>query len=214
MFFKLFPGLIIWSVLPVSKGAAVRHNRQMVHNALTRDPNQMKSSAMTNDHKSGTVWLFVKVSAFTLLVPGSVVVLVPRFLLPDSSVGSLNFSGVSISGVLPILFGIALYFRSAYDFAFTGGGTPLPIDAPVTLVTNGPYRYTRNPMYVGILSILMGEAVLYSSLSLLYVMGAMFVVFSVFIILYEERVLRKNFGESFDRYCKAVPRWFSLRVHR
>jgi len=155
----------------------------------------------------GTAWLLVKVAAFTLVVPGTVVALVPYLLLADSSRSAVDFAAISALGLLPIVLGIALYSRCAHDFILTGRGTPLPIDAPVRIVTRGPYRYSRNPMYIGILAVVGGEALLFRDHRLLSYLFAVAVVFHVFIVGYEERALRRRFGDDYARYRAAVPRW-------
>ena len=162
---------------------------------------------MIDRRKSGTAWLLAKASLFTLVVPGTVVVLVPYLLLADASLGAVDFLGMALLGLLPLVLGAALYLRCAYDFVWSGRGTPLAIDPPVQLVMSGPYRYSRNPMYVGVLAILAGEALLYSDLRLLYFLLAMTVLFNIFILGYEERALGRQFGEAYARYCEAVPRW-------
>jgi len=162
---------------------------------------------MIDRHKTGTVGLFAKASLFTLLVPGTVVVLVPYLLLADASLGAIDLLGVSLLGLLPLVLGAALYVRCAYDFAWLGRGTPAPIDPPVELVISGPYRYSRNPMYIGVLTMLAGEALLYLDLRLLCFLLAMAVIFNIFILGYEERALGRQFGEGYARYCAAVPRW-------
>ncbi len=162
---------------------------------------------MIDRHKSSTAWLFAKASLFTLLVPGSVVVLVPYLFLADLSLSAIDFLGVGLLGLPPLVLGAALYLRCAYDFAWSGRGTPLPIDAPSQLVISGPYRYSRNAMYVGILTILAGEALLYRDLQLLFYLLGMTVLFNIIIFGYEERVLRRQFGEAYARYCETVPRW-------
>ena len=162
---------------------------------------------MIDRRKPGTTWLFVKASVFTLVVPAAVVVLVPYLLLTDASLGAIDVFGMSLLGVIPIVLGTALYLRCAYDFVMSGRGTPAPIDPPVKLVMRGPYRYSRNPMYIGVLAILVGEALLYRDLSLLYFLLALAAGFYIFIVGYEERALRHQFGEAYARYCEAVPRW-------
>ena len=162
---------------------------------------------MIDHRKSATAWLFTKASLFTLLVPGTVVVLLPYLLLADASLGAIDFLGIGLLGLLPLVLGAALYLRCAYDFVWSGRGTPFPIDPPSQLVMSGPYRYSRNPMYVGVLAILAGEALLYSDLRLLYFLLAMTVLFNIFILGYEERALGRQFGEAYARYCEAVPRW-------
>ena len=162
---------------------------------------------MVDHRKSGTAWLFTKASVFTLVVPGAAVVLVPYLLLADASLGASDVLGMSFLGVIPIVLGTALYLRCAYDFVLSGRGTPAPIDPPVQLVTTGPYRYSRNSMYIGVLAILGGEALLYRDLSLLYVLLALAVTFHIFIVSYEERALRRQFGEAYSHYRETVPRW-------
>ena len=167
----------------------------------------MTSFTLTNRSESGNAWLFIKVSAFTLIVPGSAVVLAPYLLLPDVSLGAIDVYGMSPLGIPLILLGAALYLRCVYDFVLWGRGTPAPIDAPVQLVTRGPYRYSRNPMYIGVLTILVGESLLYSHLPLVYFLSGMAVFFQISIVGYEERALRRRFGETYNHYCETVRRW-------
>ncbi|MCH8348578.1 MAG: isoprenylcysteine carboxylmethyltransferase family protein [Proteobacteria bacterium] len=144
---------------------------------------------------------------FTLLVPGTVVGLVPTLLLGDAPLDALNVFVIYFLGVIPIVLGLALYLRCAYDFALSGRGTPAPIDPPDKLVIKGPYRYSRNPMYLGILAILGGEALLFQALPLLYFLLVMAAAFQIFIVGYEERALGRKFGQAYTRYCEEVPRW-------
>ena len=85
---------------------------------------------MIDRRKSPTVWLFFKASLFTLVVPGTVVVLVPYLLLADASLGAIDFLGMGLLGLPLLVLGATLYLRCAYDFAWSGRGTPLPIDPP------------------------------------------------------------------------------------
>ncbi len=110
--------------------------------------------------------------------------------------------------------GVAIYGWCAWDFTFAGRGTPAPIDPPKELVLRGLYRWSRNPMYVGVLSVLAGETVLFLSLPLLVYALLVLTMFQIFIVLYEEPHLRRTFGASYADYCSRVPRWFSLHgVH-
>jgi len=99
----------------------------------------------------------LKTLIFTVIVPGAVTVYIP-YLLLSSPPAPLPVGMSRYFGLLPMLFGTAIYFRCAWDFAFAGKGTPAPIDPPKELVVRGLYRYARNPMYVGILTLLAGEA--------------------------------------------------------
>jgi len=141
---------------------------------------------------------------FTLLVPATVTVVVPYYLLPggDFALGPARYLGIPLIAV-----GAALYLRCAWDFARVGLGTPAPIDPPRNLVAGGLYRHVRNPMYVGVLSILFGEVLFFQARRVL--IFALFFALAVhlFILLYEEPTLRKKFGASYEEYCRAVPRW-------
>ena len=150
----------------------------------------------------------LKTLIFTFLVPGTVTVLAPYWILSSrSSPPTIQTGPIRYAGLLPILLGASIYFWCAWDFTFTGRGTPAPIDPPKQLVVRGLYRYVRNPMYIGVLLILFGEALLFVSRALLWYAVGAFLVFNLVILLYEEPALRRQFGESYRRYCESVPRW-------
>jgi protein-S-isoprenylcysteine O-methyltransferase Ste14 len=157
--------------------------------------------------------VLIKTIIFTFLVPGTVTILIPYWLLSSpSSPQPMHLGVFRYFGVLPTLIGTAIYFWCAWDFTFAGRGTPAPIDPPKELVVRGLYRYVRNPMYVGILLILLGEAVLFASWRLVEYTAVVFIFFFLFVALYEEPGLRQKFGESYRRYCKSVPRWIPWRM--
>ncbi len=111
--------------------------------------------------------IIVKTLIFTILVPGSVTVWVP-YLLLSSRLGVYSYESGSfrLIGILPIALGSVFYLWCAWDFAVAGKGTPAPLDPPKMLVKRGLYRMVRNPIYVGVLGILVGEAMLFESLTL------------------------------------------------
>jgi protein-S-isoprenylcysteine O-methyltransferase Ste14 len=146
---------------------------------------------------------------FTVLVPGTVTVVVPYLLLRPDGTGSPGSLGVfRYAGFIPIVLGGLTYFWCAWDFVVAGRGTPAPLDPPKELVVRGPYRYVRNPMYVGVASILLGESILFESSAILVYTAVVGCCFSLFVVFYEEPTLKRQFGSSYDRYLKAVPRWF------
>jgi len=149
---------------------------------------------------------------FTVLVPGTVTVVAPYLLLPRGA--GLAIGPAGLWGVPLIALGMGCYFWCVWDFALRGGGTPAPIDAPKRLVVTGPYRYVRNPMYLGVESLVVGEAILFSSWRLLEYAGLLAVCFHLFVVLYEERTLRKKFGMAYDGYCRTVSRWVPKRPSR
>ena len=151
----------------------------------------------------------LKTLLFTILVPGTVTVLVPYLLLSwGVQIFSFEVGPIRILGLPPILLGAVTYLWCAWDFTFTGRGTPAPIDPPKELVVKGLYRYVRNPMYVGITLILLGEALLFEAAVLFLYAGLLLVCAHLFIVYYEEPTLRRLFGASYESYCKSVSRWF------
>jgi protein-S-isoprenylcysteine O-methyltransferase Ste14 len=152
--------------------------------------------------------VLLKTLIFTILVPCTVTIYIPYLLLSSPSAPPpMEIGPIRYSGSIPILIGTLIYLRCAFDFTFAGRGTPAPIDPPKELVVKGLYRYVRNPMYVGVLSILLGETILFPSRPLFTYTAVVFLFFNLFVLLYEEPILRHKFGESYQRYCKSVPRW-------
>ncbi len=103
--------------------------------------------------------------------------------------------------------GAALCIACIGTFVVVGRGTPAPFDAPRRFVAVGPYRYVRNPMYIGGAILLAGFALyLRSGAGLLFCLPWL-LMFHLFVLLYEEPTLRGKFGPSYQTYCKSVPRW-------
>jgi protein-S-isoprenylcysteine O-methyltransferase Ste14 len=152
-----------------------------------------------------------KTFIFTLVVPATVAIYVPYWLLSSRPVptppGALRYLGL-----LPLFVGACIYLWCAWNFAVVGRGTPAPIDPPKELVVEGPYRYVRNPMYVGVLLALVGEALYFGSRALIWWALAVCVWVNLFVLLYEEPTLRRKFGAAYDEYCARVPRWLPRRV--
>jgi protein-S-isoprenylcysteine O-methyltransferase Ste14 len=107
--------------------------------------------------------------------------------------------------------GAALAVWCILSFAFLGRGTPAPFDPPRRLVLRGPYRYVRNPMYLGAALALAGAALFYRSGALLAYTGAFLLVMHAFVVWYEEPTLRRTFGESYEAYRRQVRRWLPSR---
>lgn len=157
-------------------------------------------------------WLLVKNIAFTILVPGTVTVVLPYWILTQIAVDAPRFGTLEIAGILVVLIGLAVYFRCVWSFAASGGATPAPIDAPKRLVGEGLYRYVRNPMYLGVFAVLAGEAMLFRAGSIaLYALGC-WGFWHTFVIVYEEPTLERDLGDAYRRYCAQVPRWWPRRT--
>ena len=152
--------------------------------------------------------LLLKNLLFTVVVPGSVAGYVPALILRGETPDQL-------AGGMPLwLLGAAIYAWTVWDFAVGGRGTPAPIDAPVRLVSRGLYRYVRNPMYVGVLAVILGWAVAYQSVSILVYSVVVWTCFHLFVLLYEEPHLRRIFGGEYEQYCDSAGRWLPRMRNR
>jgi len=154
---------------------------------------------------SRKIWPIVNTLIFTIFVPGTVAILVPRWLLGGfvrPANGPLTWVGGAAFAV-----GAATYFRCAWEFAVRGLGTPAPIAPTKYLVTTALHRYVRNPMYLGVALAILGEAALFRSIHVAEYAGLMLLTAHTFVVLYEEPTLRRQFGESYEEYRRTVPRW-------
>lgn len=147
----------------------------------------------------------------TLLLPGTVAGVLPYLIGrggPRLPVPLGNFRWVSL---LFLGSGLVLLFLTIWDFGAKGRGTLAPWDAPKELVQQNLYQWVRNPMYLGVLSCILGQAVLWESRDDLIYLGVMALVFHVRVVAFEEPALRAQFGEQFARYLQSVPRWIPRR---
>ena len=103
--------------------------------------------------------------------------------------------------------GAAVALWCVLAFAYVGRGTPAPFDPPRRLVERGPYRYVRNPMYLGGALALAGAAAFFESPALLGFTALFLMATHLFVVFYEEPTLRRLFGEAYDAYCRRVHRW-------
>lgn len=154
--------------------------------------------------------LIIRSIFFTIVFPGSVTILIPHFIVGHGYGLALSRPLWAWIGLFPLGAGIVILFRCIWDFAVTGRGTLAPVDPPTQLVITGLYRYVRNPMYLGVLCILSGEALLFVSTGLLIYTLAVFLVVHLFVVFFEEPMLRRQFGESYQHYTRKVPRWLPL----
>lgn len=152
-----------------------------------------------------TAWLVLRNALFTIVVPGSVVVLLPSLVLEQAA--SFSLDGWRAAGLPFLLAGTGMYFWCLWHFAWTGDGTPAPTDPPKRLVARGPYRWVRNPMYLGVWSLLLGETIVFASRNLVVYLLVVALWQHLFVVLYEERTLARRFGVAYHDYCRSVPRW-------
>lgn len=142
---------------------------------------------------------------FFILAPGTVAGFIPLVLLRT---GSQIQTGFLSYLAFPLwLIGFAMLVWCFWDFVQKGKGTPAPIEPPKKLVVSGLYNHVRNPMYVGIASILIGHFLWFGFWSLLMYTAIVVTAFHLFVTLYEEPNLRGRFGAAYEAYCQRVPRW-------
>lgn len=152
--------------------------------------------------------LFIKNLIFTVFVPGTVAAYIPYRIIKNlHSSLAIHWELLKFISVIFIFVGVAIYFSCLLHFALTGHGTPAPIDAPKRLVIKGLYCYVRNPMYVGVIVVILGWALLYNSFSVFQYAILMWIIFHIVIIFIEEPTLRRQFGEPYKSYCSKVRRW-------
>jgi len=142
---------------------------------------------------------------FLIVAPGMVAGYIPLALLrrgPQIETGIFAWLALPLWGM-----GAVILLWSFWNFLKQGRGTPAPIDPPKELVAVGFYRYTRNPMYVGVLFVIIGHFLWFGFWNILIYAVVIFFAFNTFVAYYEEPTLREKFGAAYEDYCKRVPRW-------
>jgi protein-S-isoprenylcysteine O-methyltransferase Ste14 len=148
----------------------------------------------------------VKSLLFLILAPGMVAGYIPLGLLrsgPQTETGVLAYVAFPLWAL-----GAVILLWSFWNFLKEGRGTPAPIDPPKELVATGFYRFVRNPMYVAVLSIVIGHFLWFGYWNLLIYAIVIFFAFNSFVAYYEEPTLKRKFGAAYEEYLKRVPRWF------
>jgi protein-S-isoprenylcysteine O-methyltransferase Ste14 len=152
------------------------------------------------------IWL--RALLFTVLLPGTIAVYLPWALVDELPPPAPVWRALSLPFFAA---GLAVYLWCVWDFVTVGGGTPAPIDAPRRLVVRGLYRHTRNPMYVGVLTVLLGWVVRYRSGGMLAYAIVVWLGFQAFVLFYEEPHLARVFGDQYAAYRATVGRWLPRR---
>ena len=147
-------------------------------------------------HKS-LLYLIFEAGLFALYIPLAFLRTGPRI---ETDVISFLAIPLWLIGGLTVLW-------CFWEFTFKGRGTPAPIDPPKELVVTGSYRYVRNPIYVGVVSIFLGHFLWFGYWALLIYTVFAFIGVYLFVVLYEEPTLRSKFGTAYEDYLKRVPRW-------
>jgi protein-S-isoprenylcysteine O-methyltransferase Ste14 len=154
------------------------------------------------------MYVFFRAVVYATLFIALVLIYLPSRLLAWSGIVTRSAIGVpQVAGLVITTAGAAVALWCILAFAWIGHGTPAPFDPPRRLVVRGPYRFVRNPMYIGAAVALAGAALYYRSLTLLGY-DALFALATVlFVHGYEEPKLRRTFGPDYEAYCASVHRW-------
>ena len=155
--------------------------------------------------------LWLRTLLFTLLVPGTVLVVVP-FLLFRSTGRRWDLGSLHFLGLVCLVPGLTVIVWCFIDFVRCGYGTPAPYDPPRRLVITGLYRHVRNPQYIGVVLVALGEALLSGSVILAGYAAFLGVGYHLFVRFYEEPTLTQLFGQDYISYTQAVPRWLPIRA--
>ena len=147
--------------------------------------------------------LFFRALIAFLILPGTFAGLVPTLVVSSDRWRGHGFAW----GAVPLVIGAAILFWCVRDFYVAGKGTLAPWDPPKHLVVVGFYRFVRNPMYMGILILLAGWALITGSALLAAYSGLLAVAFHLRAVLYEEPRLKQQFGNPWNTYAASVPRW-------
>jgi protein-S-isoprenylcysteine O-methyltransferase Ste14 len=145
---------------------------------------------------------------FFLVAPGTVAGVIP-YLLTGWQPGD-PFPGriaLRAAGAILVAVGLASLAESFARFVRKGRGTPAPIVPPNELVISGQYHFFRNPMYVAVVSIILGQSLVLGRAVLLVYGAVVWALFHIWVIAYEEPRLRRQFGRSYEAYCSRVGRW-------
>jgi protein-S-isoprenylcysteine O-methyltransferase Ste14 len=145
---------------------------------------------------------------FLILAPGVVAGLLPWLLTDRYGLPFSSMAGFVTAGSLLVIAGLAVLLHAFTRFALEGSGTPAPVAPTEKLVVGGIYRYVRNPMYVAVLSIILGQALIFAHWPVaLYACVAGAAMFA-FVKTYEEPTLARRYGTSYEAYRRAVPGWW------
>lgn len=156
--------------------------------------------------------LFLKNLLFTVLIPGTVGVYVPLQFAGRRLLAEPGWAWLLAAPLL--LAGAFVYFWCLWNFAAMGRGTPAPIDPPKKLIVRGPHRYVRNPMYLAVLTVVTGWAVLFRSPAILLYAACVALLFHLAVLVVEEPSLRRLFGDEYEEYCRSVRRWIPRASRR
>src|SRR5215472_10096630 len=153
------------------------------------------------------MWLAVRSIVWTIVIPGLVIVYLPWTFFGLGAVALSARDPLQLAGLLLTSVGSVFLLVCIWEFVAYGRGTLSPVDPPKSLVVRGLYKYVRNPMYLSVLVVLLGEGLLTDSLGLFEYTLGWFVWINLVVLFYEEPALYRTFGDSYQAYTGSVSRW-------
>ena len=143
-----------------------------------------------------------------IIAPGTIAGLLPFLISRWRFAGDFGSSGaLRTAGIIAIIIGAAALLECFIRFAWSGLGTPAPVAPTRRLIISGLYRYVRNPIYIAAIAIILGEALWFGNVGLLVYALIVWAAFHLFVLLYEEPALRRQFPNDYQKYCHNVGRW-------
>lgn len=153
---------------------------------------------------------FWKALVAFLALPGMVAFVIPLFWIAPAA----SRAPFSLLGLIALVPGIALLFGCVREFYVAGRGTLAPWSPPTELVITGPYRFSRNPMYIAVFLMLLGWALGFRSRPLAIYAAGVMLAFHLRVLFGEEPFLARTHGQQWLEYKSRVPRWWRLAPRR
>jgi protein-S-isoprenylcysteine O-methyltransferase Ste14 len=159
------------------------------------------------------MFILARALTYAVFFVGFFLVVLPFRLLSSAGVAPSSAAGVwQVAGLAVAAIGSLLGLACIFAFVFVGKGTQAPFDPPRRLVVRGPYKFIRNPMYVGAAAALAGAALFYRSMALFVYAVVFLLVGHLFVVWFEEPALLRAFDGEYDAYCARTGRWWP-RTH-
>jgi protein-S-isoprenylcysteine O-methyltransferase Ste14 len=155
------------------------------------------------------IFTLARATTYSALFIGLLLIYLPNRILSSTGISPPAAIGFwQVAGMLLGAGGAALALTCILTFVSVGRGTPAPFDPPRRLVVRGPYRFVRNPMYIGAGLALTGAALFYQSARLFGYAAVFLVIAHLFVVMYEEPTLLRSFDGDYQAYCERVSRWW------
>jgi protein-S-isoprenylcysteine O-methyltransferase Ste14 len=142
---------------------------------------------------------------FFVIAPGVMAGVVPWLITGYADPAAPPYA---VLGLALVVVGLAALVACFTQFVREGRGTPAPVAPTQELVVGGLYRWVRNPMYLAVGAVILGQAVIFTSVGVLVWLGLFGLAVVTFVVAYEQPTLRSTYGASYDAYCRAVPAWW------